>query len=102
MTKRCMICGKDFETNRRDRKTCGAPECMRQRQLAYMKEYASQNKELRRAGKNEYNRQYAAKRRAKAKSGKTKRPVREFEAEGYAERQIRKSLELAGSICLEL
>ena len=26
----------------------------------------------------------------------------EFEAEGYAERQIRKSLELAGSICLEL
>lgn len=47
----------------------------------------------------EYKRSYMAKRRASSKP--QKEPRRDFQAEGYAERQIRKTLEMAGKIIVD-
>lgn len=100
MTVECCICGKLFETNRTDRKTCGDIDCKNVYRLQYLQEYAAKYRKSNRDEKNEKNRQWMREYREKQKAEKEakQKAINSFEAEGYAERQIKKSLELAGKI----
>lgn len=80
MTPReCAVCGKQFIPRRRDQRSCGAPDCV----------YAwkSRNAKTRNASRN----------RIKQAPAHVPKPDT-IVAIGYAERQMARSLELAGKI----
>lgn len=100
MTVECCICGKTFETNRTDRKTCGDVDCKEIYHMQYLQEYAAELRRINREKKNEKNRIWMREHRERQRAEKKARleAINSFEAEGYAERQIQRSLELAGKV----
>lgn len=92
--RRCIICGVEYIPRRSDQRTCGSQECKKARQRLNYLEYRKEN--------------YAAVLESNRKSMAKKRKEREMEkhppkpdtivAIGYAERQMARSLELAGKI----
>lgn len=96
MTVECCVCGKLFETNRKDRKTCGDVDCKSIYHTKYLQEYAAEKQKI----KNERNRKWMREYREQQRAEKQARleAINSFEAEGYAERQMKRSLELAGKI----
>lgn len=95
MTKRCCICGCEYTPRQKNQVTCGDPDCRRIQHLGYMSEYGKKHRKEHR----EYNRAWMKKRRAEQKTEEeAKKMRREYGGEGYAERQIQRSLALAGRI----
>ena len=94
MTKRCCVCGIEFEADKKSRVTCNSAECKHIHHLAYMREYDRKRRKEKRKAVNEYNRQWMQKQRAKEAEA-----IRQgITADGYAERQIARTLALAGKV----
>ena len=97
MTRKCCICGKEYEPMRKDQVTCTDSDCRK----AHYKEVSALWKEEHYDRVLEQNRKWAKKNRARRKAEKEARLTRQnFEAESYAERQKQKTLELAGRVQL--
>ena len=97
MTKRCVICGEKYETNRKDRLTCGSEFCKHEQHKEYLRIYAQNRRRKHRVIVNEYNRLWMADYRLQQKLKKEP----ESNAEGYAEKQMAKTLQMVEKI-LEL
>ena len=95
MTKKCCICGCEFTPRQKNQVTCGDPDCKRIQHLEYMSAYGKKHRKEHR----EYNRAWMQKRRMEQKIEEEARAKREW-ADNYAERQIQKTLALAGKIQL--
>ena len=93
MTKQCCICGCEFHPYHKRQVTCGSAECKRLQHLAYLKHYNKVNAIKHR----EYNRAWMKKKREEQKAYGEARANRE-RADNYAERQMQKTLSLAGRI----
>lgn len=93
--KLCIVCGKEFIPRRCNQKSCGGPECKREVQRMARKAYIKKNYLKVR----DDNRKYMQ--RMRGEIGRTPKPDT-IVAEGYAERQIARSLELAGKVRTEL
>lgn len=100
MTKRCVICGVEFETKEARRKTCGDIDCQYVRHTEYLKEYQRKRRETHRKQINEYNRKWMREYRERLKAEKQARleAINSFPAEGYAERQKAKTVSMVGAI----
>ena len=97
MTKKCCVCGCEFVPRQRNYVTCGDPDCRRIQHLGYMSEYGKKHRKEHR----EYNRAWMQRKRMEQKTeDEEKRIRREHGGEGYAERQMQKTLALAGKIQL--
>lgn len=95
MTKKCCICGCKYHPRQKNQVTCGDPDCRRIQHLEYMSRYGKKHRKEHR----EYNRAWMQKRREEQKAEEEARANREW-ADNYAERQIQKTLTLAGKIQL--
>lgn len=93
MTKRCCVCGIEFEADKKSRVTCNSVECKRIHHLAYMREYDRKRRREKRKEVNEYNRLWMQKQRAKEEAIHEPIP-----AENYAEIQKQRTLEMVGRI----
>lgn len=100
MTKRCEICGQPFEASNSRRKTCGDIDCQRIRHAEYLKEYMRKRRATQRDQVNDYNRKWMREYRAKLKAEDKERSEKanSFTADGYAERQKAKTLQMAGRV----
>ena len=87
--RECKICGKTYVPRRRDQSTCGDPDCVRQWKNRNNNEYRRMMRQ--RGG-------YRQKKKEEARVPKPDTIV----AIGYAERQMAKSLEMAGKVKVEL
>lgn len=95
MTRRCCVCGCEFEPKRKDSVTCSNKDCRQ----AHYREGVALWKEKHYDRVLESNRNWIKKNRAKKKAEKELRLSRQnFTAEGYAERQKQRTLELAGRV----
>lgn len=106
MTKNCMVCGRAFETNRPKQVTCGDTDCKRIYHNEYQRIYLANRRKEKRSEINEYNRQWmrdyrTRKRLQKAAEEKERQSRQNFTAEGYAERQMQKTLAVVGKIKVE-
>lgn len=93
----CIICGCTYIPGRKDQKTCGSKECMKERQRLNYLEYRQKNYE--RVLENN-RRQLREKREAKRRAAAMKEDT--IVAIGYAERQVQRSLAMAGKVKVEL
>ena len=91
--KKCVICGKRFKTNRRDRLTCGSEFCKHEQHKEYLRIYNAERRRKHRRTVNEYNRLWMQDYRLRQKLEKESVP-----AEGYAERQMSETLEMVGDV----
>ena len=95
MTKRCCVCGIEFEADKKSRVTCNSAECKRIHKKEYTREYDKRRRQEKRKEVNEYNRLWMQKKREKEEA------IRQgITADGYAERQIAQTLALAGKVQL--
>lgn len=89
----CEICGRMYVPKRFDQRTCASVECVRERKRLY-------------AIKKLHEGAYRARKREYMRQSRTPEPYKPKEdtivAIGYAERQIARSLELAGKVRTEL
>ena len=93
MTKRCCVCGIEFEADKKSRVTCNSAECRRIHKKEYTREYDKRRRQEKRKEVNEYNRLWMQKKREKEEA------IRQgITADGYAERQIERTLALAGKV----
>ena len=92
--RRCIICGKEYIPRRSDQRTCGSDECMKARQRLNYLEYRKTHY----AALLETNRRSMAKKRREREIEKQPPKKDGIVAIGYAERQMARSLELAGKI----
>ena len=93
MTKRCCVCGIEFEADKKSRVTCNSAECKRIHKKEYTREYGKRRRQEKRKEVNEYNRLWMQKKREKEEA------IRQgITADGYAERQIERTLALAGKV----
>ena len=85
----CEICGKMYIPRRSDQRTCASKECIRERKRLY-------------AIKRLHEGAYRARKREYMRQRRTPEPHKPKEdtivAIGYAERQIARSLEMAGKV----
>ena len=95
--RRCEICGKEYIPKRSDQRTCLAPECMKERQRRNYLEYRRKNY----AAVLETNKRCMAKRREE-KRRKEAQGRDTIVAIGYADRQRKKTLAMAGKVRTEL
>lgn len=91
----CEICGRLYKPSRKDQRTCASEECTRERRRIYALKLNSEG--VYKARKREYMRR----RRERASEAYQPKPDT-IVAIGYAERQIARSLELAGKVKTEL
>lgn len=96
MIKKCCVCGKEFNAKRNYDVVCNDPDC----KDARYREVTAQWKESHYERVKEINRNYMKRRREREKAEREAkaRQARGFVADGYAERQKQKSLELAGKV----
>ena len=89
----CEICGRTYKPSRKDQRTCASVECVRERKRIY-------------ASKKKLDGEYVARKREydrKRRSQKTFEPKKDtIVAIGYADRQMQKSLLMAGKVRTEL
>ena len=89
----CEICGRTYKPSRKDQRTCASVECVRERKRIY-------------AAKKKLDGEYVARKREydrKRRSQKTFEPKKDtIVAIGYADRQMQKSLLMAGKVRTEL
>lgn len=96
MIKKCCVCGREFDAKRKIDVVCSDPDCRSARYkevtARWKKEHYEHVKELNRAS--------AKRRRARKKAEREARAIQAqtFVADGYAERQMQKSLALAGKV----
>ena len=95
MIKYCVVCGQAYETARRDRKTCGDPECRAIQKREYLRIYAQKRRKYDREAVNEYNRIWMYNYRHRTTEEK---PEIVYNADTYAERQKARTLAMVGSI----
>ena len=108
--KRCCICGKPFEPQRKPQVTCLDPHCRKMRYKAMQAKYEKSEHDVRGVDKRTYKREKQREYRARARgevyvpnlSPKVKEAPKEVIPESYAERQMRDSLALAGKIKVTL
>ena len=101
MTKQCVICGKEFETNRVRRVTCGDPACMKEHHRNYQKAYDPIYRNTHRDAVNRRNREYARRKRKTAKENykvESKPKEDTIVGLGYAERQMAQTLDMVGKV----
>lgn len=89
--RHCVICGKEFIPRRCNQKSCGGPECKREVQRMARKAYIKKNYLKVR----DDNRKYMQ--RMRNSEQRTPKPDT-IVAEGYAERQMAKTLEMVGRV----
>lgn len=94
--KKCCVCGKEFEADKKSRVTCNDTECKRIHHAEYLKAYNAERRRKRKAEVNEYNRKWMREYRAKDKD--TKQTASTFDGLDYAARQKARTLELVGRI----
>lgn len=96
MIKECCVCGKKFEAKRKIDIVCGDPDCRNARYREGIAEWKKKNYEH----VKELNRNSARRRRERKKAEReaAEKVRQSFVAEGYAERQMQKSLELVGKV----
>lgn len=96
MIKQCCVCGREFEAKRNYDIVCSDPDC----RSARYKEVVARWKQEHYDKVLESNRRCAKRRREREKAKKEAEAMtrKEITADGYAERQIQKSLELAGRV----
>lgn len=96
MTRECCICGCKYHPRQKNQVTCGDPDCRRIQHLEYMSKYNKAHRKEHR----EYNRAWMKKRREEQKAEEKARlmSINSFRGEEYAERQMQKTLALAGKI----
>lgn len=92
--KNCVVCGQPFEANRASRVTCGSPACKQMHHAEYVREYLARRRKEHRDEVNEYNRKWMQTYRKQKPKEDT------LTGEGYAERQMRKTLESVGCVKL--
>ena len=89
----CEICGRMYRPSRADQRTCASVECVRERKRLYAAKKKMEGEYV--ARKREYDR--------KRRSQKTFEPKKDtIVAIGYADRQMQKSLKMAGKVRTEL
>lgn len=87
MIKQCVICGKDFDAQGKD-KVC-SKECRKAMKARYQREHREKHRV--------YNREWM--RRYRAQDAKMQDQMRQgITADSYAERQKQKTLEMAGRV----
>lgn len=97
--RQCAVCGKEFRPYRMNVKTCDDPECKKQAKKQRQREWYAKNYMSARAQKREYMRRV----RAEEKLPEAHVPKPDtIVAIGYAERQMAKSLEMAGKVDVNL
>lgn len=96
MIKKCCVCGREFDAKRKIDVVCSDPDC----RSARYKEVTARWKKEHYDKVLESNRRCAKRRREREKARKEAEAMakKEIVADGYAERQIKKSLELAGRV----
>ena len=96
--RKCVICGKEFTPKRSDQKTCLDTECkkevIRRSQLEYRKKNYSRVLET--------NRRSMEKRKEERRLKRNPPKQDTIVAIGYADRQMQKSLKMAGKVRTEL
>ncbi len=97
----CPICGKMFKPKRSNQRTCGAIKCKNRMQAEFRKEWEKSHRESINERKRRYRAEEAAAEAVLVEEPKPKHKSN-IVAIGYAERQIAKSLELAGKVRTEL
>lgn len=97
MTKRCCICGKDFETNRNYQVTCGNDECKKEQHKIYLRRYMEQYRLDHKVQINQKNKEYMR----RVRSGEQ---LKDDTLIGlnYAERQKAKTLAMVSRVRTEL
>ena len=90
----CEICGAMFKPGRSDQRTCGSPECKQERLWRPQSKWREKNY----AHVIEANRRAMAKKREAEKKPKQDTII----GAGYAERQIKATLKMAGKVNTEL
>ena len=98
MTKQCCICGCEFEPHRKNQIVCPDEDCRRAYRLEYLRRYNKERREHQRKAVNEYNRKWMADYRARKKAEEVEQIEGVFPADGYAERQKQRTLELIGRV----
>lgn len=95
--RKCEFCGKEYIPRSKRQRTCGSAECQHKRQRMNWKDY-----QMRHYGEIlEGNRRCMARKRAEQRAAEAaKRDT--IIAIGYAERQMAKSLEMAGKVKVDL
>lgn len=104
MTKQCIVCGKPFEPKSRRQLMCSA-DCQRERNKWRCKKYNDAHgyepdKYAKALGVTR--REYFRIKRKQYRKTERKTDRHDFTADGYAERQKQKSLELAGKVSTTL
>lgn len=96
MIKNCCVCGREFDAKRKTDIVCSDPDCRNARYREVVAKWKQEHydKVL------ESNRRCAKRRREREKAQKEAEAMtgKEIIADGYAERQMQKSLELAGKV----
>ena len=99
MSKVCCVCGREFEPKRKDQVTCADEDCRK----AHYREVEMRWKKNHYDKVLEQNRNWMKKQRARKKAEKEARLARQnFVADGYAERQMAKTLAMVGKVRTEL
>lgn len=100
MTRRCCICGAEFEPKRKDQVTCLDEDCKHIQHLEYLRQYAANRRKEKRSEVNEYNRLWMRGYRDEQKAIRKARlqAINSFEGLNYAERQKTKTLAIAGKV----
>ena len=98
----CVICGKMFKPKRCTSKTCGSTRCKNKLQAKQRKEWARQNQASIRDRKRNYKPPERPDECYELPEEPKPRRKSNIIAIGYAERQIARSLELAGKVRTEL
>lgn len=94
----CVICGKEYIPGRKDQRTCGSDECMKERQKLNRLEYCKRNYGRVLA----HNRNYNRRRREMEKRKRVETKGDTIIAIGYADRQMEATLKMAGRVKTEL
>lgn len=89
----CVICGREYLPVRKDQKTCGDPDCRNEQRKITQTAWRKRNL----SSVRERNLEYMHRRRHKNKPKKDT-----IIGEGYAERQMAKTLAMVGHIKTEL
>ena len=89
----CEICGRTYKPSRKDQRTCASIECVRERKRIY-------------ASKKKLDGEYVARKREYDRKRRLQKPHEPKKdtivAIGYADRQMQKSLLMAGKVRTEL
>ena len=97
MTKQCCICGKTFDTPRKNQVTCGADECKKEQHKIYLRRYMEQYRLDHRTEINQRNREYMR----RVRSGEQLKD-NTLIGLNYAERQKAKTLAMVSRVRTEL